>query len=182
MSEVNFEELLVDSSRVLADMAVEIVKKNPELLEQLFSISLKEDGQASMRAARVFDLADEAYPGLCHEFVDRLYDYIPKAKHRSVQRCFMRTLNRYPLIEEEEILGLFYDFSFDLISDQSAPIAVRYYGMYFAYKTCLKEPDLKNELLPMFDEVIKNDSAGMKARAKMFKADIIKKYDNINQY
>lgn len=182
MSEVDFEKLLVDSSRLLADLAVEMVRKDPKLLENLYSISLKEEGQLSMRTARVFDLADEAYPGLAKKYLEKLYYYIPEAKHRSVQRCFMRTLSRYPITEDEELLGVFYDFSFRLITDQTAPIAVRYYGMYFAYQTCLKEPDLKHELLPMLDEIIKHDSSGMKHRAKMFKADIIKKYGNIKEY
>jgi len=181
MSEVNFEELLVDSSRVLADMAVEMVRKDPDLLETLYSISLREEGQLSMRAARVFDLADEANPGLAKDFLDKLYEYIPGARHRSVQRCFMRTLSRYPLTSDEELLGVFYDFCFKLITDQSAPVAVRYYGMYFSYQTCLLEPDLKFELLPMLDEVVKHDSSGMKVRAKMFRADIIKKYGNLNE-
>ena len=182
MQEVNFNELIVDSSRALADIAVEMVKNDPKLLDQLFDISLREDGQASMRAARVFDLADEAYPGLIKDYLDRCYKYILVAKHRSVQRCFMRTLSRYPLTEDEELLGLFYDYCFRLITNQTAPIAVRYYGMYFTYQTCLKEPDLKNEILPMLEEVIKNDSSGMRFRARMFKADIIKNFGNLNQY
>ena len=182
MAEVNFEELLVDSSRFLADIGVEMVKKNPELLEQLYSIALRENGQASMRAARVFDLADEAHPGIAKNYLEKFYTYIPVAKHSSVQRCFMRTLSRYPLTENEETLGLFYDFCFRLITNHSSPIAVRYYGMYFAYQTCLKEPDLKHELIPMLDEVLKHDSSGMKRRAKMFKADIVKKFGNIKDY
>ena len=125
--------------------------------------------------------ADEAYPGLAEDYVGRLYEYIPGSNHRSVQRCFMRTLSRYPLTSDEELLGVYYDFCFKLITDQSAPVAVRYYGMYFSYQTCLLEPDLKFELLPLLDEVVKHDSSGMKVRAKMFRSDIIKKYGNLNE-
>lgn len=176
MSEVKFRELLVDSSRALADMAAEMVHKRPELMETLFEISLREEGQFSMRAARVFDLADEAKPGLAESFLDRCYRYIPGAKHTSVQRCFMRTLSRYPITDDEVLLGLYYDFCFKLITDQSVPVAIRYYGMYFAYQTCLLLPDLRFEILPVLDEIIKHDSPGMKHRAKMFGADIIKNF------
>ena len=176
MAEVDFEKFLVDSSRALADMAVESIGDDPVLLDKIYRIALKEDGKTSMRAARVFDLADEARPGLAKSYLDDAARRIPQIKHTSVQRCLMRTLSRYPLTENEEILGRFYDFCFKLITSQTAPVAVRYYGMFFAYQTCLKEPDLKHELIPILEEVIRIDSAGMKVRARDFLKDIIKRF------
>ena len=176
MAEVDFEKLLVDSSRALADLAVESIGDDPGLIDKVYRLALREDGQTSMRAARVFDLADEARPGLAKAYLEDAALRIPKMKHTSVQRCLMRTLSRYPLIENEDILGRFYDFCFKLITSQTAPVAVRYYGMFFAYQTCLREPDLKHELIPMLEEVIRIDSPGMKVRARDFHRDIIKRF------
>ena len=176
MPDVDFEKLLVDSSRALADLAVERIGNDPDLLDEIYHIALKEDGQVSMRAARVFDLADEAKPGLAKSYLDDAANRIPGMKHTSVQRCLMRTLSRYPLTDDEDILGRFYDFCYKLITSQTAPVAVRYYGMFFAFQTCLKEPDLKHELIPMLEEVIRIDSPGMKVRARDFLKDIIKRF------
>lgn len=175
MSVVNFEELLVDSSRALADLAVERIGDDPALLDEVYQLALKEDGQKSMRAARVFDLADEARPGLAQGYLNDAAKRIPDMKHSSVQRCLMRTLSRYPLTDDEDVLGIFYDFCFKLITSHSAPVAVRYYGMWFVYQTCMKETDLKHEVIPVLEEVIRLDSPGMKARAQDFLKDIIKK-------
>jgi hypothetical protein len=176
MAEVDFEKLLVDSSRALADLAVETIGDDPELLDMVYRLALRENGKTSMRAARVFDLADESRPGLARPYLDDAAGRIPEIKHTSVQRCLMRTLSRYPLTENEDILGRFYDFCFRLITSHTAPVAVRYYGMFFAYQTCLKEPDLKHELIPMLEEVIRIDSPGMKVRARDFLKDIIKRF------
>lgn len=175
MRDVNFEELLVDSSRVLADIVVDRVGEDTGLLDQLYRIALKENGQVSMRAARAFDLADEARPGFAQNYLNDITVRIPGLKHVSVKRCFMRTLSRYQLTEDEELLGIFYDHCFRLMTSQTAPVAVRYYAMYFAYQTCLREPDLKYELIPMLEEVIRNDSPGMKVRAGDFLKDITRK-------
>lgn len=176
MPDVNFEELLVDSSRVLADLVVDRVGDDTGLLDQLYRIALREDGQISMRAARAFDLADEARPGFAKKYLDDITGRIPGLKHVSVKRCFMRTLSRYELTENEELLGIFYDYCFRLVTSQTAPVAVRYYGMYFAYRTCLREPGLKFEMIPMLEEVMRNDSPGMKVRAKDFLKDITRKF------
>lgn len=176
MAEVDFAKLLVDSSRALADLAVESIGDDPELLDRVYRLALKEEGKTSMRAARVFDLADEARPGLAKDYLDDAASRIPKIKHSSVQRCLMRTLSRYPLTDNEDILGRFYDFCFSLITSQTEPVAVRYYGMFFAYQTCLKEPDLKHELIPILEEVMRIDSPGMKCRARDFLKDIIKRF------
>ena len=56
--------------------------------------------------------------------------------------------------------------AFEKLAHPTMPIAVKMFAMELLYRTCLKEPDLKHELLLLIDAQFEEGSAGFKSRAK----------------
>lgn len=176
MSIPDFEAILVDSSRLVADLVVDQVGTDPDRMRALYEIAISRNDQVGMRAARAFDLTDEKYPGTATPFLPEIRSSLSELQHQSVVRCFLRTLMRHPLPDDDEELGLFYDLTISLMRDVHLPVALRYYGMTLAYNIACLLPDLRFELFPMYDDIAREASAGLKGRAKLFKKDLIKKF------
>ncbi len=176
MKEVKYHELLVDSSRAIADLVVDQVGHDQIKHRQLFNLAKNSSGQLAMRAARAFDLCDEAHPGLAEPLLSEIRTSVYAFNHLSVARCFLRLLLRYPLPQDEEELGQFYLFSIETMQDQKLPIALRYYGMRIAFEVCLLMPDLRFELFPMYEEIARNTEKGLKGRAVICISELEKKF------
>lgn len=176
MARPDFASMLVDSSRQIADLVVEQVQKNPEHMEELYQIAIQRNDQIAMRAARAFDLVDEKYRGMAEPYLMRIRQNLLEIPHQSVQRCFLRTLSRYPIPEEDEELGRFYEMCLQLMLDTKLPVAIRYYGMVISFEVACKLPDLRFELIPLYDELALENSTGLRGRAKHYKNLLIKKF------
>ena len=176
MAVPDFESMLVDSSRIVADMVVSQVGRDSVQMDELYRLAIEKTGKLAMRSARAFDLVDEAEPGMAAPYISKIRSSISTIKHQSVVRCFLRTMLRYPLPADDEDLGRYYQFAIDLIQDSKKPIALRYYGMFIAHQIALDLPDLRFELLPLFDEVMRDDQGALKSRARIFKTDLVKKF------
>lgn len=176
MSIPDFEALLVDSSRLVADLVVDQVGTNKERMKALYQIACQRNDQTGMRAARAFDLTDEKYPGMASPFLSDIRRQLTVIQHQSVVRCFLRTLMRHPLPEDDEELGTFYELCLSLMIDPKLPVALRYYGMSLAYQTACLLPDLRFELIALYDEVALDSTGGLKGRTKFFKEELIKKF------
>lgn len=172
----DYTEILVDSSRNMADMVVSQVGRNASEMDRLYHLAIERNDQIAMRAARAFDLVDEKYPGMANPFLDSIRKNISSIRHQSVIRCFLRTLMRHPLPEDDEELGLFYQLMLDMMMDRKLPVALRYYGMTLAFQTACSFPDLRFELISLYDEVAREPLKGLAGRAVYNKKLLIKKF------
>lgn len=174
MPKTNWENLLVDSSRAVVDMVVDHVGTSEDSLRELFELALLQKGKLAMRAARVVDIADENNPGFGAFLVDDMYRILGDLTHHSVLRTFQRMLTRYPLPEDDEMLVTLLDQSMHWATSDSYPVAVRYYGLYNLQRLCLKEPDLRYEVIPLMESLMNESSFGLQHRIKQMKKELAK--------
>lgn len=168
--------MLVDSSRLVADMVVSEVGHDQAKMQALFELALQRNDQTGMRAARAFDLVDEAREGMAAPYLKRIRAAIRELEHTSVIRSFLRTLMRYPVPEDEDELGAFYELTLSLMKNTRLPVALRYYGMSLACEVAFVWPDLRFELFPVFDDIAQESSSGLTGRARYFKKMLMDKF------
>lgn len=172
---MDFEQLLFDSHRLTMDMAAKDIGSDPQLIEELFQLSLKQQAQLSMRASRVFDICCETQPEIAAAYSDRIVEHLPQLHHDSVKRNFLHILTRshQPLSERNwtQLLGCALDW---LVSPQQ-PTAVRAYCMDVLYNLAQEEPELKSEVIYALETACIESSAAVRGRAKRFMRALDKK-------
>jgi hypothetical protein len=154
MPTINFEQVLVDSSRVLADYAAAMVGRDPELFGQVMELALLQKKQVSMRAARVADLACEKHPELIRPHLVTIVRVLPKVTDTSVRRVFLHILLRHPWVEDDEGMGRLVDTLFKWLAEDSQPTAVKAYSLYLLEELIVLIPELKNELIVTLEDCV----------------------------
>jgi hypothetical protein len=172
----DFKSILVDSSRLVADLVVEQVGRDPARMEELYRLAIQAKGQLAMRAARAFDLTDEKYPGMASPHIREMIYGLTKINHLSVVRCFLRTIVRYPLPQDEDDLGVLYETALNFMIDTKKPVALRYYGVLIAVNIVYQIPDLRFELFAIFDEIQREPGKGLINRVIKSKKELINKF------
>lgn len=154
-------DLLVDSSRAVADMCVIAIGEEPELFKEAYAIAKKDIYPQSMRAARVVELAGSEHPELVQPYLAEMIEMLPSVKVDGVKRSFFKMIVNYPLPDNEDLLGRLFDFSISLIASNES-IAVRAYSMQLSYQISNIYPEIKQELLLLIESQMDAASAGLK--------------------
>ena len=91
----------------------------------------------------------------------------------AVKRNTVRVLQFVDIPEEH--MGKLADICFNYMGSAKEPIAVKVFSMTVLYHITLKIPELKNELLPLIEDLIPYGSAGFQNRGRK----IIKSLTNL---
>jgi hypothetical protein len=154
MPEVDFEGILNDSSRSLADYVTSVVGADPLLFTRVLDLALKQKRQVSMRAARVADLACLQHPQLVRPHLVGIARALPGLTDHSVRRIMLHILIRHPWVEEDEVMGRLVDTLLKWIQDERQDVAIRSYSMDIMLKICVIEPELGHELALILQETM----------------------------
>ncbi len=172
----DFKALLkIDSSRVIADQIVDAVADNPEHFKTILDLCFSEGYPIAMRAGRVIPLCNEKYPTLIIPYLDQLVKKLAISKIDGVKRGILKTFCESVDLKNFTHLGELVDVCFDWLANPNESIAIRYYSMEILYKTCLLEPELKNELIPILENLTYESSAGIVSQAKKLLKQLKKK-------
>jgi|GEM_PF-1070462 len=167
MADIDFEAILSDSSRSLADYVTSVMGEDPELFSRLFELVISQKPKVSMRGARVLDLACERHPELVRPYLEEIIRVLPGLRDDSVKRIFMHILLRHPWVEDERLMGILVDTLFRWIQDDTQTIAVKAYSMAILESISTLLPDLKNELILVIGESLPYwNSAGLQSQAR----------------
>lgn len=153
---VDFESVLYDSSRSLADYTATMVGNDPGLFKQVFDLTMAQKPKTSMRAARVVDLCCERNSDLIRPYLKKVVRELPKLHDDSVKRIFLHILMRHPWVEDENAMGKLVDTLFKWLADEHQAIAIKAYSVAILEKLVVLIPDLKNELILVLEENILN--------------------------
>jgi hypothetical protein len=157
---------LGDSGRRTADLAVEAVGNNPAYFRRLVDISFTEPYPACMRAARVAQLSCEQHPALILPHVEEVITRIEGHKVSGVKRSYLKVISDNFDMAKPEDPGKLVQMCFDwLISPKEDP-SIRIYAAEIIYQVTLREPDLKNELVTVLEEVVTEDITSIRNRGK----------------
>ena len=104
-------------------------------------------------------------PHLFLPHLTRFVHYLDPGRSEPVKRGIIRILRDVQL-DEEEILGEVYTKCFEMVSDPKEPIAVRAFGIKVLTKIALELPELKEELIPLFQDIYELTEKGLQNSAK----------------
>ena len=153
---MSLEEILFDSSRAAADMAVDIIRQKPEMFDDAYRMCMAQEGKMAMRAARVVQLIAEEYPALFDPYFEDLVHRLPSLSHSSVKRSMMKILSFYDYGDNEELHGIIIDTSFRWMNDFDEEIAVRAYSILVLQRFTKIYPEISGELIAALQILIEN--------------------------
>lgn len=146
--------------------------KNRKFFDNLFSVIISEEKKYSVRASYVLCLISCKMPELVKPRVSEIINIIQKVKNSGIKKNLLKIFESYITIEDENILGLLVDMCFQFVLSPSESVATRVYSMEILYKITKYEPDLKNELILVLDDVMINSDKALLGRAKKIRKQI----------
>jgi hypothetical protein len=162
---VNFDDILTDSSRKLADLVAEEIGDNSNAFKQLYDYTMLQKKQYAMRSSRVVSILAYRYPKLIEPYFHEMIIGLESLKDTSVKRNFLQIFIRYYWHENEETEGRLVNLCFDLYQKPTEPIAVRAYSLEILYRISKKIPEIKPELLSVLELAINELSGGLRGQA-----------------
>jgi hypothetical protein len=163
----DFKSALYDSLRHTADMLATAVGEDEEKFSVIFHLAFEEPYPMNMRAARVCQLCCMKHYEKILPYLDELPERLEKSVTDGVKRSFLKIYADYLPEMDYRNLDKLAELVFQYLMNIRESIAVRVLSMSIAYKLCLLEPDLKNELMEIIRIESESPHAGMQVRAKM---------------
>ena len=176
--QADFKKILSsDSSRMIAEIAVNAIGNNPEYFDFVLEMSLSEKSPVNWRASRAVELSTEKYPEFFLPHVNKIAELFPVFTTAGLKRSYAKILANYINEISEDNLSVLIDVSFKYLNSDKQDIAVRAYCMLFLYKVCEKIPELANELRDSILLCFPYFSVGLKGAAKK----TLKKLDKLKR-
>ncbi|MBN2174988.1 MAG: hypothetical protein JW731_12715 [Bacteroidales bacterium] len=163
---LDLKDLLFDSSRKTADIAVCLVGDNPETFKKVLDFAMEDNGQFAMRAARVVNLAALNHPELMQPYINDIVKRLPGFKNDGLKRGIAKTLSERSFELEENTLGILVDTCFQWLNDPQEKIALKVYSMDILYRVSQSYPDIKPELISSLENELPKSSEAVGNRSK----------------
>ncbi len=144
---MKIEDILSDSSRATADMAVDIIRQQPALFSDAYRLCMAQQGTMALRTARVVQLVAEEHPGIFRPYFTDMVHSLHTLSHSSVKRCTMKVLTFYDLTDEEELHGLIIDAAFLRMNDPGEDVATRAYAIMVIRRFLHIYPEITGEYI-----------------------------------
>lgn len=163
---MSLQHILSDSSRKTADLAVDMILKEPSLIEDFFQFSIRADTKYAMRAARVLSIVAEKKPSVIYPYINSIIQKLPDIPHEGIKRGFARVLSEFSFQSMEENIGILVDQCFKWLNSSDEAIAIKVYSMDILYKVCLQIPELCHELELTIEDQIEKGGAAILSRGR----------------
>jgi len=159
------EFLNLHSSRLNADILADKIEEDPDVYDQVWKIMLEEEHPVSMRAVWSLTIFAKRHPYFMKPRAGEIIEALQITPSSSVRRCLLNLLTHADLPEEQA--GYLFDYCIEIIESPSAEIAQKAYAMTILYNISEKEPDLKPELIALFESQMDDEHGGIIARARI---------------
>ena len=167
---MELEDLLFDSSRLTAEMAVHTIGKDPALFKKVLDFALENNDQYTMRAARVIHLTATNHPELIRPYLNKIIHALSGFENDGLKRSMTRILSEHCTDINEESQGILVDVCFNFLTDPDEKVALKIYSMDILYNLSQQYPDIKKELISSIENQLPYASAAIKSRGeKMMK-------------
>lgn len=153
---IKIADILSDSGRATADMAVDIISQKPELFKEAYELCMQQDGKMAMRAARVVWLVGENMPEIFKPYYTDMVNRLPDLTHSSVKRCMLKLLSVTDLSREEELNGIIIDVCFKCVNDSEEDVAIRGYALQVLERMIKLYPEVTGELMSALQLMIES--------------------------
>lgn len=171
---MSLTEILFDSSRAAADMAVDVIRQKPDMFQEAYTLCLDQEGKMAMRAARVVQLVAESNPQLFHPYFENMVRKLPDLTHSSVKRSMLKVLTFYDLSDNEELHGIIIDSCFAYMNDFGEEIAIRAYATRILQRFTKIYPEITGELIAALHILIDNSKESLSNYSKRILKELYK--------
>lgn len=158
------EFLQMHSARLNADILADKIEEDPEVFDTVWDIMLEDSDPISMRAAWSITVFAKKHPYFIEPRIPEITRILPAVKSASVRRCLLNLLTQLPIPEDQS--GILFDYCFNTIESPAAEIAHKAYAMTILYNISEQEPDLKPELIALFESMLDDESTGIRSRSQ----------------
>ncbi len=163
---IDLENLLFDSSRRTADIAVSIIGKNPQIFREFLDFALQDKGQYSMRAARVVQLSSHNHPELIRPFLKEIIHKLPTYNNDGLRRSMLKLLAERLLNTDEETKGILVSYAFETLMNPTEKPAMKVYAMDILFKISIEYPGIQPELISTIEDQIPRSTIAVKSFGK----------------
>jgi hypothetical protein len=155
------EALEQEHSKTQTLRIVSYIGDDAALMAELMVCFFDTEWRLCQRAAWAVGLLGEKKAYLVEPYLEQMLLHLKLPHHDALARNTMRTLHAMPEIPENA-LGLTVDVAFRFLENPSVPTAIRMFSMRVLAKICKKEPDLKDELRLLIEDILAHEkSAGI---------------------
>lgn len=157
-------ELLKENSKYNVNRIVKMVKENPDLFNELVILTLQQNVKVSLRASWVLTHCCDKMPELLAPHIESLINASPYFLHTGVRRNVLRMLSKTLIPEELQVF--LFDHCLQWVISKKEPVAVKVFAMEILANIAMVEPDLKNEVIPVINDIIPHGTIGILSRGK----------------
>ncbi len=159
------EFLQIDSSRLNADILVDKIEEDPEVFEIMWEIMLEDTYPLSMRASRVIWLFAIKHPYYLEPRLSEMIGILPGVKTEPVRRNLLNVISLLPIPAAHA--GQLFELCYGLVVSPASAVAVKANAMTILYNISNIEPELKIELITLFESEKDTESAAILARSEI---------------
>ncbi|KPL13513.1 MAG: hypothetical protein AMS26_14165 [Bacteroides sp. SM23_62] len=159
------EFLQIDSSRLNAEILVDKIEEDPEVFETVWEIMLEDTYPLSMRASRVIWLFAIKHPYYLEPRLPEIISILPGIKTESVWRNLLNMISLLSIPSAHT--GSLFNLCYGLVESPTTAIAVKANAMTILYNISNIEPELKIELITLFESQRDTESAAIFARSEI---------------
>jgi hypothetical protein len=163
---LDLEDLLFDSSRRTADIAVGLIGDNPEIFKKFLDFALDDKTPYAMRAARVVQLSSHQHPELIRPYLKEIIHKLPYLKSDGLRRGFLKIFTERSLDLDEESFGILADTTFNCLNNPAEKPAMKVYSMEILFRISDFYPEIKPELISTIENQLPHSTAAIKSAGK----------------
>ncbi len=171
---MELKDLLFDSTRRTADIAVGLIGDNPEIFKKFLDFALEDKTPYAMRAARVVQLAGGRHPELLRPYTKELLRKFNSFRNDGLRRSILKIFTERSLNLDDESLGILVDIGFNCLTNPVEKPAMKMYSMVILYKISQFYPEIKPELISTIEDQMPRCSAAVKSVGRQTLAKLYK--------
>ena len=159
------EALLQEHSKRQTIAIANYIGNNSTRFNALMKLVLGNEPLLVQRGYWVLGYCAEDHPGLFKNHIEALLEHLSKVGiHNAVKR---NTLKVFQFIKvPDKMLGAVVDICFGYLYSASEAIAVKSLSINLLIDTCMRYPELKEELIPLLHELSTHEAPAILARTR----------------
>ncbi len=159
-------ELFKEHSKRNAVRLARWIGNDPRRFGELMTLLLTGDERTAVRAAWILSHCADQHPSIILPWMSKL---VKRASEKNapgaVQRNVVRVLQYVEIPKAQQ--GRVAQLCFDFLQDPKIPVAVKVFSMTVLANIARTEPDLKNELRLIVQQMVPYGSGAIQSRARM---------------
>ena len=158
-------EILKEHSKLQSQKIAAWVGNDIDRFEQLMKLFLHGEYCIVQRASWIVTLCSDKYPELVEPWLPKMIKKMQeKGGHVAIKRNMLHILQFIEI--PRKLQGVLTNLCFDYLTSLEAPIAVKAFSMTVLANITKEEPDLKNELRIIIEQMLPYSGPGIQSRGK----------------